>query len=236
MDSQVEQKLGEANSLREKGQYSESTKLYTDCLIQLIPSGDLSQLVHCLSGQSLVYKILFRKENSSIYKNLTLAFAQEAYDIAEKNKEALDGITLSTSYIGLADALVMNEKFQESLPLFEKSYEVSTGDQSEKGRIKSHIGGVKFVLGDKDNGIEIIKESLEDIRRGDMTSSKVRTWETGTLNGLAKIYAKEGNLEEASKLAQESLQIAIEHSLPIRKRESEDIISKISSGDTNFSL
>lgn len=236
MNEQIAQKLVQANDLREQEKYSESAKLYTDCLIELIPSGDPSQLINCLAGQSLIYKILTRKDSNHIYQNLTVAFGKEAYEVGEVNKDHLDGLTLSTAYMAYADALLMDEKIAESLPFFEKALIVSTAHISEKGRIKAHIGGVKYILGDKEIGINQIKEALADIRAGDLTTYPVRVWETGALNGLAKIMAKEGNIEEAKKLATESLQIATDHNLSIRKREVEEIISKLTSENTNFSL
>jgi tetratricopeptide (TPR) repeat protein len=236
MNEQIEKKLSQANTLREEEKYSESAKLYTDCLIELIPSGDPGQLIHCLAGQSLIYKILTRKDSNHIYQNLTIAFGKEAYEVGEANKDHLDGITLSTAYMAYADALLMDEKISESLPFFEKALLISTAHPSEKGRIKAHIGGVKYILGDKVYGINLIKEALADIRTGDLTTYPVRVWETGALNGLAKIMAKEGHFEEAKQFATESLQIATDHNLSIRKREVEEIISMLTSEKTNFSL
>jgi|WetSurMetagenome_2_1015567.scaffolds.fasta_scaffold460312_2 tetratricopeptide (TPR) repeat protein len=235
MINQIEEKLSQANDLRESEQYSESAKLYTECLLELVQTGDPEGLIHCLGGQSLIYKILLRQIDTPIYRHLTQAFAKEAFDIAEQNQQ-LHGRVLSIAYSSYADSLLMGEKFAEALHLFEKSLSVSTADVPEKGRLKSHIGGIKYILGDKEVGIDLIKEALADIRTGDMSAYAIRVWETGALNGLAKIYAKEDNLDEAKKLAEESLQIATEHNLSIRKREVEEIISKLSSGETDFSL
>lgn len=236
MNEQIEQKLGQANTLREQEQYSESAKIFTDCLIELVPQGDPSQLVHCLAGYSLIYKILSRKEDSRVYKNLTITLGKEAYEVGEANKGTLDGVTLSTAYMAYADALFMDGKNAESLPIFEAALDVSTASISEKARVKTHIGEVKYVLGSKEEGITLIKESLQDVRTGDLSNYSVRVWETSALNTLAKVLAKEGNLEEAKKYAAESLQIATDQNLPIRKRETEDIISKLSSGSLDFSI
>lgn len=236
MNDQIEKKLVLANDLREQEQYSESVELYTESLMELIPDGSPSQIIHCLDGQSLIYKILARKDNHPVYRHLAIAYANEAFTLAEENKNNLENNALSTSYMGYADALLMDGRAQESLSYFEKAYETSTADTPEKGRIKGHIGGVKYVLGEKEIGLNTIKEALADIRTGDLSSYPVRVWETGVLNGLAKIYAKEGNLEEAKKVSQESLQIVTEHNLSIRKREVEEIIAKLSSGKTDFSI
>lgn len=236
MNEQIEQKLGQANTLREQEQYSESIKIYTECLLELIPEGDPGQLVHCLAGQSLVYKILSRKEDSPIYRNLTLAFGKEAYDIGIANKDSLDGATISVAFMAYADALFMDGKTAESLPIFEAALEVSTASVTEKARVKTHIGEAKYILGSKEEGITLIKESLADIRTGDFNDYSVRVWETGALNTLVKVLAKEGNLDEAQKYAAESLQIATDHNLSIRKREAKENLSILSSGKTNFSL
>lgn len=236
MNEQIEITLSQANDLREKEQFAESARLFTQCLIDLIPDGSPSQIIHSLDGQSLIYKILARKDNHLVYRHLTIAYAAEAYRIAEANSNNLENNAFSTASIGYADALLMDGQIKESLPYFEEALKTSTAEKPEKGRIKAHIGGVKYVLGEKEIGINLIHEALADIRTGDLTTYPVRVWETGALNGLAKIYAKEGNVEEAKKIAAESFQIATDHNLSIRKREVEDIIAKISSGSTDFSL
>lgn len=236
MNEQIENVLSQANDLREKEQFAESAKLYTQCLLELIPDGSPSQTIHCLDGQSLIYKILARKENHLVYRHLTLAYAAEAFRIAETNPNNLENNAQSTASISYADALLMDGQIKESLPYFEEALKTSTAEKPEEGRIKAHIGGVKYVLGDKEIGINLIREALADIRTGDLSTYPVRVWETGALNGLAKIYAKEGNIEEAKRISAESLQIATDHSLSIRKREVEEIIAKISSGSTDFSL
>ena len=235
MDTQIEHKLSKANDLRESENYGESAKLYTECLIELLKKSDPEGLIHCLSGQSLIYKIQARQNSLPVYRHLAIAFAKESFAIAEKNQN-LDGRVLSTAYSSYADALLMDENFAESLPIFEKSLSVSTAAVPEKGRLKAHIGSVKHILGDKEEGISLIKEALTDIRTGDLSTYPIRVWETGALNVLAKIMAKEANLDEAKKLASESLQIATEHNLSIRKREVEEIIAKLSSGKTDFSI
>jgi len=235
MDTQIEHKLSKANGLRESENYGESAKLYTECLIELLKKSDPEGLIHCLSGQSLIYKIQARQNSLPVYRHLAIAFAKESFAIAEKNQN-LDGRVLSTAYSSYADALLMDENFAESLPIFEKSLSVSTAAVPEKGRLKAHIGSVKYILGDKEEGISLIKEALTDIRTGDLSTYPIRVWETGALNVLAKIMAKEANLDEAKKLASESLQIATEHNLSIRKREVKEIIAKLSSGKTDFSI
>lgn len=236
MNTQMEQKLSKANDLRESEQYGDSSKLYTECLIELIKINDAEGLIHCLSGQDLIYKILVRQYNHPVYRHLALAFSKESFEIAEQNKKTLDGRILSIAYSSYADTLLADGQIKQSLPLFEKSLAVSTADIPEKGRLKAHIGGVKYMLGEKEVGIGLIKDALVEIRTGDLSAYNIRVWETGALNGLAMITAKEGKLDEAKKLAAQSLQIATDHNLSIRKREVEEIISKLASGNTDFSM
>lgn len=232
----MEQMLAKANDLRESEAYGEFAKLYTDCLLELLKINDPEGLVHCLGGQSLIYKIKARETDKPIFHHLASSFAKEAYEVGEANKDKINGRELSIAYSSYADTLLSDKKIDEALPLFQKALEVSTAGIPERGRLKAHIGGIKYFLGEKEIGINLIKEALADIRTGDPSVSTFRIWETGALNGLATIYAKEGNIDEAKKLAQESLKIATEYNLPIRKKEIEEIISKISIGDTDFSV
>lgn len=232
----MEQRLVVANDLRESEKYGDASKAYTECLVDLVDTNDYAGLIHCLDGQSLIYKNLLTKNNSPVYHFLTVSFAQEALEIAEANKVKLDGRIISIAYSTYGDALLGNGEHQEALGYFEKALAVSTADIPEKGRLKAHIGGIKYLLGEKKGGIATIEEALADIRTGDMSTYAIRVWETGALNALSKIFALEGDSKKALDLVDEALKIATYHNLSIRKRESEKILKKINSGDTNFSL
>jgi tetratricopeptide (TPR) repeat protein len=236
MDKIMEEKLARANDLREKEQFGESSKLYTNLLPELINNSDYVGQIHCLGGQSLIYKIMARVKKDKIYNNLAIAFAKEAYRIGTDNQNAIDGRSFSIACSSYADTLLTDHNLQEALLLFQKSLEVSTADIPEKARLKTHIGGIKYYLGDKETGINEIKNALGEIRTGDLSAYHIRVWETGCLNGLAKIFAKEGNRDEALKFANESFQITLDHKLTIRQKEVEEIISKINKGELDFSL
>lgn len=236
MTKEMEERLSKANTLREEEKYGESAKEYTECLLELTELNDAEGLIHALGGMSLVYKLQLRKVSSPVYKNLSLAFAQEGYRIAEINKERLGGRVLSIAYRCLGDALLMNSKTVESLPLFELALSITTADKCEKGNLKAHIGEIKYILGEKEKGIEMIREALGDIRTGDMNTYAPRVWETGSLNKLAITSALEGKKEEALVTIKESLEIARAHNLTIRLREAEEILEKINKGETNFSV
>lgn len=236
MNKEMEARLVKANDLREQEKYGESAKEYTECLLELVSENDSEGLVHFLGGYSLIYKIQARKDSSVIWQNLTLAYAGECYRIAKENKNKLDGRTLSIAYRAWADALLMSGRTEESLPVFEESYRVSTADLCEKGSVKAHIGGVKYLLGQKEEGKRIVFEALADIRTGDMSQYAPRVWETGCLNGLAKFYALEGNKDEALRLINESIDIARSYNLPIRLREAEEIKKKIETDQNDFGV
>ena len=130
----------------------------------------------------------------------------------------------------------MSGKVEESVEYFEKALVVTTADRCEKGNLKAHIGGIKYKLGQKEQGIVEIKEALEDIRTGDMTQYAPRVWETGCLNKLAIASALEGNKEEALATIKESVEIAKIHNLTIRLREAEEIMKKIEEDRTDFGV
>lgn len=236
MSDMLEEKLSKANQLRESEQFGESAKLFTECLIDYTDQQDYRGQIHSLCGQSLIYKILARKDQNQTYRELTIDFSKSALGVLESHLSQVDIHTQSIAYSSFADALLMDNQLKECLPYFEKALSISPADKPEKGRLKSHIGGVKYMLGEKQNGIELIKEGLQDIRTGDLNDYKIRVWETGALNGLAKIYAREDDMENAKKMIGDSLKIATDHHLSIRKREAEEIEQKISSGDTNFPI
>lgn len=232
----MEQRLLAANELRESERFGDSAKAYTECYIDLIDTNDFAGLIHCLDGQSLIYKNLLVKNNSPINHYFVVSYAKEALDLAESNQDKIDGRTLSIAYSSYGDAILSNGEMQEALPYFEKALAITTADVPEKGRLRAHIGGIQYMLGDRTTGIATIESALSDIRTGDMDNSTIRTWETGAMNGLAMIYAKEGNQQKALELANEALKISIYHNLPIRKRQLEQTIQRINSGQTDFSI
>ena len=232
MNVQMEERLAVANTLREQEKFSESAARYTDCLIDLADTQDWQGLIHCLGGQSLIYKILSSRNGSPVYNALTISFAKEAYEIAEQNKDILDGNTLAVAYRVYGDALLTVGDTESALPLFQNAYNISIAGIAEKGMLKAHIGGIKYLLGDKPEGIMTIKEALEEIRQGDMADYTVRVWETGALNKLAQMYSEEGDFPLALSYVEEALSIAKNHSLTIREKESQKLFDKISSGQT----
>lgn len=234
MTKEMEERLSKANTLREEEKYGESTKIYTECLLECVKENDADGMVHALGGMSLVFKLQVAR--GELFKRLTLAYAYESYKVAEDNKEKLDGRVLSIAYRCWGDALLTDGKADDGLPYFEKALEITTADKCEKGNLKAHIGGIKYKLGQKEQGIKEIKEALEDIRTGDMTAYAPRVWETGCLSKLAVASALEGKREDALLTINESIKIAEEHNLLIRLREAVEIKEKIEQGRTDFGV
>lgn len=231
----MEERLSHANDLREKEQYGDSSKEYTQCLIDLVSQNDPVGLIHCLGGQSLIYKNLLTVKDSPLYRQLVLHFAKEGLTVADQNP-TLDGKILAVAYRCFGDALAVNRDFSGALPYFEKALDITTVGLPEKGYLKTHIGGLQYQLGEKEKGLATIDQGLADIRTGDMNAYAIRVWETGALNGLSKIYALEGQKEKALGLINESLKISTDHNLSIRKREAEEILDKISNDKTDYSV
>ena len=236
MDRITEEQLATAYKLMDDGNTGESIKLYFDCLLTITEDDDPVALVHILAGISTNFKILIRTSSSEIYKNLTLVYSEESYKVAERNKGRVDNETLSVSYKAWADALMMAGRTEEALPVFEQAYEVSVKGSPAMASIKAHIGGVKYLLGNKEEGIEIVERVLKDIRTGDMSNHSIRILETGCLNALAKIHAIEGRKELALKIISESIAVANERRLLVRLREAEEIKNKIELGVDEFDL
>ena len=225
----LEEKLALANKLRESEDYGGSAKEFTECLIGGIEDQNYRVQIHALCGHSLIYKILTRKKENATYKELTVSFCKEALSILEAQQEQIDAHTQSIALSSYADALLTTKQYSLALSYFEKSLKISPASVPEKGRLKAHIGTTKYLLGEKQDGIRSIEEGLQDIRTGNMDEYNIRVWETGCLNGLAQIYLHESDISKANEFIAESLKIATEHNLIIRKREAEDILSQIAS-------
>lgn len=232
----MEERLNKANTSREEEKYGESAKEYTEALIDCVKMGDSEGMVHAFGGMSLVMKHQIGKGNDEAFKRLTLAYAYESYKVAEENKEVVTPYIQAIGYRCYGDGLLMSGKVEESLIYFEKALQISPADKCEKGNLKAHIGGIKYKLGQKEEGIAEIKEALEDIRTGDMSQYAPRVWETGCLNKLAIASALDGNKEEALITIKESVEIARTHNLTIRLREAEEVKKKIEEGRTDFGV
>ncbi len=232
--SQTEEKLLLANSLREQEKFSDSIKLYFEALSEAVEVQDFSSQVHALDGISLIYKIKGRETRDQSYKDLSSAYAKVALQLIENYPEHIDVRTQSIALSTLADTILLDRKYSQALPYFEKALSITNASTPEKGRLRAHIGAIKYLTGQKATGIQEINDGLIDIRSGDLSQSSIRTWETGVINALAKIYSIDGDKVKALQFAEESLKISTEHNLPIRKKEAEDIVSKINSGNIDF--
>lgn len=235
MTKEMEGRLNKANTLREEEKYGESAKEYTEALIDCVTTDDFEGMVHALGGMSLVMKHQIGK-GGELFKRLTLAYAYESYKVVEENSSRISPYIQSIGYRCYGDGLLMSGKVEESLKYFEKSMEISPANRCEKGNLKAHIGGIKYKLGEKEQGTKEIKEALEDIRTGDMNTYAPRVWETGCLNKLAIASALDNNKEEALTRIKESVEIARTYNLTIRLREAEEILKKIEEGRTDFGV
>ena len=231
----MEERLNKANTLREEEKYGESAKEDTETLIDCVKIDDFEGMVHALGGMSLVFKHQIGS-GGELFKRLTLAYAYESYKVAEENKERINPYIVAIGYRCYGDGLLMSGKVQESVEYFEKALEVTTADRCEKGNLKAHIGGIKYKLGKKEEGIKEIKEALVDIRTGDMNTYAPRVWETGCLNKLAIASVLENDKAEDLVRIKESVEIARTHNLTIRLREAEEILKKIEEGRTDFEV
>ncbi len=236
MNRIMEEQLTAAYKLMDDGNTGESIKLYFDCLLTITKDSDPVALVHALAGISTNFKILIRTSDSKIYKNMTVAYALESYKVAEESKDKIDNETLSVAYKAWADALMMGGRTKEALSVFEQAYGVAVKGSSAMASIKAHIGGIKYLLGQKEEGIKTVEEVLKEIRMSDVDNHSIRILETGCLNGLAKIHAIEGDRESALKRIGESIVVANECHLPVRLREAEEIKERIESGFVDFDL
>jgi len=232
MNVQMEERLSRANQLREDEKYDESMREYTAALVDLVDTGDWQGLIHCLGGQTLIYKILAGKSNSPVYKGLMLSFAKETYEIAEQYKDELDGYILGIAYRVYGDALHTVGESEDALVQFQNALSITSADIPEKGMLKAHIGDIKYSLGEKEVAISLLSEAISDIKSGDQNSYNILVWETGALNKLANIYSKEGEMQKALTCVQEALAISKSRKLPIREKESQKLFDKISSGQT----
>lgn len=230
MNVQMEERLSKANQLREEEKFSESISEYTKIMVDLIDTSDWQGLIHCLGGQALIYKILSGKNSSAIYNGLLLSFAREAYEVAEQYKDELDGYSLAIAYRVYGDALHTVGESENALVQFQNALSVTTADIPERGMLKSHIGDIKYILGEKEVAVSLLLEAIAEIRTGDQSAYNILVWETGALNKLANIYAKEGDFTKALSYIQESLRICNDNVLPIREKETQKLFDKISIG------
>lgn len=236
MNKEMEVRLAKANTFREEEKYGESAREYTECLLDCVKLADFEGMVHALGGMSLVFKHQIGKGNNDLFKRLTLSYAFESYKVAEENKDKISPYALSIGCRVYGDGLLMSGKTEESLKYFEDSLATTPADKCEKGNLKAHIGGIKYKLGQKEQGLAEIREALADIRTGDMSQYAPRVWETGCLNKLAIASVFDGKKDEALRLINESIEIAKMHNLSIRLREAEEILEKINTGRTDFGI
>lgn len=230
---EIDALLVRANSLREAEEYTESIKLYSDVLVEIINQNFFPQLVHTVGGLCLTYRLLFRKHKSLLFINIASVYGRQLEEICASHTE-LDGRVRSIALSTFADVLIETKSFAAARDLYQQSLDATTANVQEKGRLKVHLGSLTYLSGNKPKGLSLVEEGLSDIRSLPVDHYAAFVWETGALNTKAKLLSLEGDITNALKFADESLQIAKNNKLTIREREIVELIEKIKSNKLDF--
>lgn len=215
--------------LKETEKFTEAIALSTDLYRQAIEAKDYYFAVQALHHQGTAWKILARQTKEPSYARLSWLFFKEAEKLADEGNLPIEEKAVAKFLLGQSEILL--ENYQSAVEMFEDALTVlqkSDRSQSQKGDFKKHLGEALCLAGKTEEGLNLIKEALHEIRTFDGPDNFTNhVWETGALLALAK-FTKDLDLSQAQKYANEALQIAEKENLPIRRKEAETIINDLS--------
>ena len=156
------------------------------------PLTDVS-LASVLGTQSTTMSVLGEPERA-------LVFARESYELALQ-LPAEPGL-LPLSLVALAIALRDDHRFAEAMEYAERALpaaRVSGVDEFVEPHVLYHIGRLAYLQNDMDRAVSCLTESLNQIRSRGPTETALYT-----INTLAEVHLRRGNLVQAAEHLRES--------------------------------
>lgn len=210
---------------RENGDPVLAIALWTQLLRELELAGEWEKVINYLVDISIAWKNFASETENPEYALTSLKTLDYAKFLAEKYN-----IPLRKDWELLVGRVEVDcQNYSDAIKKLEHYLETAQLRPEEKADIKSQIGFAKFKSGDKEEGLKLLEEGLNDLEHisEDVTyqdKSLVEIKRTGAKLRLARVL---DDKEKAKKLAEEALQEAQEKSLGARVKEAQKLLDKM---------
>lgn len=189
--------MSNANKLRKRGErlredskFLEALQTLDEAIIEFQKAGDYNGLVVTLKDRSLTWLHLYNYTQDLTYATLSKKDAESMLEIT-KQKSLPD--KLAISHFTFAKTNVILKEYEDAVTNYQLALDNYQGSIAEQGDYRYHLGEALCLTGDKDRGISLLKEGLQEIRqgRGEVEEFLANIWESRCLMMLAQFLENE---------------------------------------------
>lgn len=215
-----------SEELRENDKHIEALQVIEVAIVLYQKEKNYLGFAKALQSRVLIYKHLFLLTSDVAFAILARQDAKSSLEIVQKHnlKDAL-----SSCFFRLGEISMLFENYENASDYYQKSLDVYTGTNTEKGDYRYHLGEALYRNGKKTEGIKTMLEGLKEIQdnRGEVDSFLANVWEAGCYMKLAELVIKDnlGQAKEYFKKAQEI--VDSDDKLVIRRRQIADLAKKL---------
>ncbi len=212
----------EAEAAREKDNHTEALGLIEQAIVAYQKEENYEGICQSLICRALTYHHLFLLTADKVFAILAKNDAETSIEIAQEYK-----ITnrLAPSYLMLGKIYIDVKDYQKAVDNYQKALKNYSGTNAEKGDYKYHLGEAMHKNGNKDEGLTMILEGLNDIQKNtsEVDPFLAHVWESGCLIRLVELL-KDSDPEKARSYLKKVRDIVeADEKLVIRKRQYEEL-------------
>lgn len=226
----IEELLRDGIIAKEGKNFPTAAALFTKAIIDSEAISYQHGVLHGLMNLGEIWRLKTRETGKSSFARLARLSSLEALDYAREEQMDREEVIHATFLLGQAEFELGN--IMEATSLYKEAYDYyreHPRSTAHLGNVQRHLGTALVKVGNREEGIAMMEEGLEDIRTFDETEAfdkRNYVWEAGALLALSDAYAV-SNPKKARQFAEEALEIAKGKDLTIRKDEARKMLSKL---------
>lgn len=184
-NKQIKQLLKQGESLREEAKFEDALHVLDQVIIQYQKIANYKGMIVALKDHSLTWLHLYNYSQDTSFAILSKKDAESMVDIANE-KDLPD--QLAISYFTLAKSNILLKEHDQAVTNYQLALDNYDGSLAEHGDYLYHLGEALCLSGDNDRGLKMLKEGLQEIRkgRGEVEEFLANVWESRCLMMLAK--------------------------------------------------
>ena len=223
-----------AEKLRENEKYFEALEIFGEVWAKCLESKDYQRLVEVIQGEIITYKHLYWLGKDKIYVVIAKKLAELAVEIATNKK--LTKVAWG-AYFRRGEVFEIEDKLQMARKDFRKAIELYKTMDANMAHLYGHLGEIEYRLGNKKKGIDLIKKSVEIIRKNlkKMDEYCGDVWLSGNLMKLAVCLWKEDK-KQAKEILTEVKTIVSKEKLKIRRKQYNELVKNLEKGKRNVGI
>ena len=220
---ETENQIQEAWQYREEGKPLQSIGILTEVFNKQISNQKWQGTMGTAIDLAISWKNLGQNEDNSTYLTTALSFLNSIKEISDKNSLPLR----NDWYFYMGGLQIDLESYQEAITNYEGYLNTEKLSPEQVADINAHIGFAKVKLGEKEEGISLLKESIKILEKPTQKfihqGKDVNViWKTGAKMLLARVLDDRG---EAKKLIQEVINETKEKGLGARQKQAEMLLT-----------